>query len=444
VRRLGGTSTSATAPTAPQNGQLWVDITIPTAPVLKVWDGSNWVVATGGTKASAVQPTTAAAGDLWVDVSGTAPVLKVYNGTTWNPVHTAPADASETVKGIVELATAAETTTGTDSTRAVHPAGLKVELDKKAPLASPALTGVPTAPTAAVGTDTTQIATTAFVKAVQAASSPVGSPTAPTAPTAGQLWIDTSLDPPSLKVWDDTPPPGAWVSAGGGTATVTSDTAPVAPKDGDLWYDSVGGELYVWYDSDDAGAVAGTWVQANPQPTPKQATASVAGVVQLADATAITAGTAGRVVDAAQMKADRMTAAGPAFSATKLTSSQIASANTWTKVQLTIVDFDTASCFDSSANYRFTANVAGYYQINATVEFNNISASYKTAIYKNGSAYQSAFYDNTTASASCGAVSVLLYLNGTTDYVELYGYTNSAASGFYGNSRLSGFLARPA
>ena len=33
-------------------------------------------------------------------------------------------DASETVKGIVELATSAETLTGTDNTRAVHPAGL--------------------------------------------------------------------------------------------------------------------------------------------------------------------------------------------------------------------------------------------------------------------------------------------------------------------------------
>ena len=39
-------------------------------------------------------------------------------------------DATEAAKGIVELATAAETTTGTDATRAVHPAGLKVELDK--------------------------------------------------------------------------------------------------------------------------------------------------------------------------------------------------------------------------------------------------------------------------------------------------------------------------
>lgn len=72
-------------------------------------------------------------------------------------------DASETAKGVVELATAAETTAGTDDTRAVHPAGLKVELDKKAPLASPALTGTPTAPTAAAGTKTTQVATTAFV-----------------------------------------------------------------------------------------------------------------------------------------------------------------------------------------------------------------------------------------------------------------------------------------
>ncbi len=41
-----------------------------------------------------------------------------------------------------------------------------------APLESPALTGVPTAPTAAVGTNTTQIATTAFVNAEIAAGRP--------------------------------------------------------------------------------------------------------------------------------------------------------------------------------------------------------------------------------------------------------------------------------
>ena len=47
--------------------------------------------------------------------------------------------------------------------------GLQGALDAKAPLASPALTGVPSAPTAAVGTNTTQLATTAFAKAQIAA-----------------------------------------------------------------------------------------------------------------------------------------------------------------------------------------------------------------------------------------------------------------------------------
>jgi len=41
--------------------------------------------------------------------------------------------------------------------------GLQTALDAKAPLASPALTGTPTAPTATAGTNTTQVATTAFV-----------------------------------------------------------------------------------------------------------------------------------------------------------------------------------------------------------------------------------------------------------------------------------------
>lgn len=57
--------------------------------------------------------------------------LKIYFDSLYAAsTHTSIA-ASETAKGHVELATAAETTLGTDDTRAVHPAGLKVELDKK-------------------------------------------------------------------------------------------------------------------------------------------------------------------------------------------------------------------------------------------------------------------------------------------------------------------------
>jgi hypothetical protein len=57
-------------------------------------------------------------------------------------------------------------------------------LATKAPLASPALTGTPTAPTAASATNTTQLATTAFVQAQKASPAFTGTPTSPTA-TAG-------------------------------------------------------------------------------------------------------------------------------------------------------------------------------------------------------------------------------------------------------------------
>ena len=47
--------------------------------------------------------------------------------------------------------------------------GIQGQLDDKAPLASPALSGVPTAPTATAGTNSTQIATTAYADAAVAA-----------------------------------------------------------------------------------------------------------------------------------------------------------------------------------------------------------------------------------------------------------------------------------
>lgn len=52
---------------------------------------------------------------------------------------------------------------------------IAVAVETKANIASPALTGTPTAPTAASGNNTTQIATTAFVTAALQALYPVGS-----------------------------------------------------------------------------------------------------------------------------------------------------------------------------------------------------------------------------------------------------------------------------
>lgn len=54
----------------------------------------------------------------------------------------------------------------------VYVSGTAEDFNELAPLASPALTGTPTAPTASVGTNTTQVATTAFVNAEIANDAP--------------------------------------------------------------------------------------------------------------------------------------------------------------------------------------------------------------------------------------------------------------------------------
>jgi len=142
---------------------------------------------------------------------------------------------------------------------------------------------------------------------------------------------------------------------------------------------------------------------------------------------------------------------GPAFAVYR-SSSQNVSTNTWTKVQFNAEDFDTASCFDSTTNYRFTPNVAGYYQFNANIYFTggSLSSVYYNQIYKNGTASGRYSLINLGSSnlADCSAVvSALIYMNGTTDYIEIYGYNNAGTGpAFYGGTNgpthFSGVLVR--
>jgi hypothetical protein len=116
-------------------------------------------------------------------------------------------------------------------------------------------------------------------------------------------------------------------------------------------------------------------------------------------------------------------ASGPAFYAFRTTSSQSFSQNTWTKVQLNGEKFDTDNCFDSTTNYRFTPNKAGYYQVTGGVYVTKSAQSQGImSFYKNGSDYQ-IFYNNVnTSNEYANGNSSLVYLNGTTDYLELFIY----------------------
>ena len=113
----------------------------------------------------------------------------------------------------------------------------------------------------------------------------------------------------------------------------------------------------------------------------------------------------------------------PTFRTYRSGSNQSFSSSTWTKVQLNSEDWDPDNCFDPTTNYRFTPTSAGYYQFNATI--NLLGASLTEAalsVYKNGSnaGYLVYLPFSGIAPAICG--STMLYLNGTTDYAELYVY----------------------
>ena len=111
----------------------------------------------------------------------------------------------------------------------------------------------------------------------------------------------------------------------------------------------------------------------------------------------------------------------PAFSAYQ-SSSQTLTSNTYTKIQFQTEEFDTNNNFDSTTNYRFTPTVAGYYQVTGGLTPGAVVCGVFVQIYKNGSTYKQIFTMQSTATCNGGFGSALVYLNGSSDYVELYGY----------------------
>jgi hypothetical protein len=138
---------------------------------------------------------------------------------------------------------------------------------------------------------------------------------------------------------------------------------------------------------------------------------------------------------------------GPAFSAYN-TSSQSVSNNTFTKVTLQTEVFDTNNNFASST---FTPTVAGYYQINGLLRATGTSMTGAIAVlYKNGSVYTyGQAFDGVSISSAQLTVTEVIYMNGSTDYLELYGYITATSPAFgyaanHINCRFSGALVRVA
>lgn len=114
---------------------------------------------------------------------------------------------------------------------------------------------------------------------------------------------------------------------------------------------------------------------------------------------------------------------GPAFSAYAGASTTLTN-NADTKVLFDTEEFDTNSNFASS---RFTPTVAGYYQINSAIRIQGVASGNTVyiSLYKNGAAYK---LGNLVIQPNTGdpifIVTSLVYMNGSTDYVEIYGFQN--------------------
>lgn len=133
----------------------------------------------------------------------------------------------------------------------------------------------------------------------------------------------------------------------------------------------------------------------------------------------------------------------PAFGV-YLSSNQSISGATWTKIQCDIEEFDATNHYDNATNYRFQPTIEGYYQLNMAW----ISTTAQTCaaeFFKNGAEHKVGTFCPTTAiGGPAVTASALIYMNGSTDYVEAYAYA-SGATGIQGGvnrSWFNGYLAR--
>ena len=122
----------------------------------------------------------------------------------------------------------------------------------------------------------------------------------------------------------------------------------------------------------------------------------------------------------------------PAFSAYSSSSLSVSSA-TWTKLQINTKEFDTNNCFNTST-YRFTPNVAGYYHFTGQYDIATGSPTRAIiAVRKNDDTTRANGNDIglSTGNLSNGAgmvVSKIWYMNGSTDYVELFCFLTGGAT----------------
>lgn len=125
-------------------------------------------------------------------------------------------------------------------------------------------------------------------------------------------------------------------------------------------------------------------------------------------------------------------------------------AGAFNKVNLTTEVVDIEGWFDNATNYRYTPLIAGWYFFNASCTWDSASGGESPilSVHKNGASGIKGNYLNLSTgviSFYVAQVSGMLYLNGSTDYAELFIYlpAGTTIDGQVERTYLSGYLIRP-
>ena len=137
------------------------------------------------------------------------------------------------------------------------------------------------------------------------------------------------------------------------------------------------------------------------------------------------------------------------FSAYLAANFGVLTANNWTLVRLYTEIIDSANTFEPTTNGRYQPNIAGWYQISAGVTISgDVNSTALASIWKNGSSCRRLGQSGINATnlvTSAFSGSFPIYLNGTTDYVDLRVYTSQTNANALGDANgeytsFSGYL----
>ena len=171
----------------------------------------------------------------------------------------------------------------------------------------------------------------------------------------------------------------------------------------------------------------GCWANATTSPT-AVGTALITAVDAAAARTAIGAtATGSSVITAATQQAARTALGANAFSVT-LSASSVQTSGSAGQMFFDTKDFDTGNYFNTASN-RYIPQIPGKYLFSASIGWNNTTGgAVSTQLRKNGATVKQATENMTATVTATTTVTAVLDMNGSTDYVEVWGLQSTGAN----------------